>query len=223
MIRDVVAVVGDRVATFELGIVCQVFRPGSCRRRAARPHLRGLRAARPGAIPTTSGFSVQVEHGLDRIAGADLVAVPAWPQLDAPVPEPLLAALREAAGRGARVLTVCTGAFLPAAAGLLDGRCATTHWQFAGLLSRRHPRVRVDPNILYVEDGPVLSSAGAAAGIDACLHLIRLEYGAATANALARRLVVPAHRSGGQAQYVEAPMPAATHTVRAVGAARLDS
>ncbi|MEV4165758.1 helix-turn-helix domain-containing protein [Nonomuraea dietziae] len=206
MIRNVVAVVGDRVATFELGIVCQVF--GLDRADDGLPvHTFAVCAPRPGAIPTTSGFSVQVEHGLDRIPGADLVAVPAWPQLDAPVPEPLLAALREAAGRGARVLTVCTGAFLPAAAGLLDGRCATTHWQFAELLSRRHPRVRVVPDILYVEDGPVLSSAGAAAGIDACLHLIRLEYGAATANALARRLVVPAHRSGGQAQYVEAPMP----------------
>ncbi|MEW9549757.1 helix-turn-helix domain-containing protein [Nonomuraea sp. NPDC050783] len=171
-------------------------------------HDFAICAPEPGAIPTTSGFTVQVEHGLDRLADADLVAVPAWPQLDAPVHAPLVTALREAAGRGARVLTVCTGAFLPAAAGLLDGRRATTHWRFAELLSRRHPRVRVEPDILYVEDGPVLSSAGAAAGIDAWLHLIRLEYGAATANALARRLVVPAHRAGGQAQYVEAPMSA---------------
>jgi transcriptional regulator GlxA family with amidase domain len=206
VIRDVVAVVGDVAATFELGIVCQVF--GLDRSDDDLPGYDfAVCAPTPGLVPTTSGFSVQVEHGLDRIARADLVTVPAWPALDAPVPEPLLAALRAAAERGARVLTICTGAFLAAAAGLLDGRRATTHWQFAGLLARAHPRVRVEPDILYVSDGPVLSSAGAAAGIDACLHLIRLEYGAATANALARRLVVPAHRAGGQAQYVEAPMP----------------
>ncbi|MER6511672.1 helix-turn-helix domain-containing protein [Nonomuraea sp. NPDC001636] len=204
--RRVAAVVGDVVAAFELGIVCQVF--GLDRTDDGLPvHDFAVCAAEPGAIPTTSGFAVHVEHGLDRLAEADLVAVPAWPRLDAPVPAALLAALRDAVGRGARVLTVCTGAFLPAAAGLLDGRRATTHWQFAGLLARRHPRITVEPGVLYVEDGPVLSSAGAAAGIDACLHLIRLEYGAATANALARRLVVPAHRAGGQAQYVEAPMP----------------
>ncbi|MFI7423134.1 helix-turn-helix domain-containing protein [Nonomuraea sp. NPDC049684] len=204
--RRVAAVVGDLVAAFELGIVCQVF--GLDRTDDGLPvHDFAVCAAEPGAIPTTSGFAVHVEHGLDRLAEADLVAVPAWPRLDAPVPAALLAALRDAVGRGARVLTVCTGAFLPAAAGLLDGRRATTHWQFAGLLARRHPRITVEPGVLYVEDGPVLSSAGAAAGIDACLHLIRLEYGAATANALARRLVVPAHRAGGQAQYVEAPMP----------------
>ncbi|MFI7441839.1 helix-turn-helix domain-containing protein [Nonomuraea indica] len=207
MIRNVVAVVGDRAAAFELGVVCQVF--GLDRSDDGLPvHDFAVCAPRPGVVPTTSGFAIQVEHGLDRLAAADLVAVPAWPQLDAPVPEPLLAALREAAGRGAQVLSICTGAFLPAAAGLLDGRRAATHWQFAGLLARSFPRVRVDRDILYVADGPVLSSAGAAAGIDACLHLVRREYGAATANALARRLVVPAHRSGGQAQFVEAPMPA---------------
>jgi transcriptional regulator GlxA family with amidase domain len=105
---------------------------------------------------------------------------------------------------------VCTGAFLLAEAGLLDGRRATTHWQFTGRLAERYPRVEVDAQVLYVEDGPVITSAGAAAGIDACLHLVRREYGAATANALARRMVVPAHRSGGQAQFIETPMPAPT-------------
>ncbi|MEV0230788.1 helix-turn-helix domain-containing protein [Nonomuraea sp. NPDC050786] len=206
MMRKVVAVVGDMAAAFELGIVCQVF--GLDRAEDGLPGYDfAVCAARPGTIRTTSGFAVQVEHGLERLADADLVAVPAWPQLDGPVPAPLLSALREAVGRGARVLTICTGAFLPAAAGLLDGRRATTHWQFTELLAHRHPKISVEPGILYVEDGPVLSSAGAAAGIDACLHLVRLEHGAATANALARRLVVPAHRAGGQAQYVEAPMP----------------
>ncbi|MEV4383064.1 helix-turn-helix domain-containing protein [Streptosporangium sp. NPDC049644] len=206
MIPKVVAVVGDLAAAFELGIVCQVF--GLDRSDDGLPlHDFTLCTPRPGTIPTTSGYTIQVEHGLERLIDADLITVPAWPQLDAPVPALLLATLREAVARGAKVLTVCTGAFLPAAAGLLDDRRATTHWQFAELLARRHPRVSVEPDVLYVEDGPVLSSAGAAAGIDACLHLIRLQYGAATANALARRLVVPAHRAGGQAQYVEAPMP----------------
>jgi arsenate reductase (glutaredoxin) len=155
---------------------------------------------------TTSGFALEVEHGPKRIADADLVTVPAWPQLEEHPPEPLTEALQEAVARGARVLSVCTGAFLLASAGLLDGRRAATHWQFTDRLARRHPRIRVDRDVLYVEDGPVLSSAGAAAGIDACLHLVRSEHGAATANALARRMVVPAHRSGGQAQFVEMPV-----------------
>lgn len=206
VIRNVVAVIGDRAATFELGVVCQVF--GLDRSDDGLPaHDYALCALRPGSVMTTSGFAVDVDHGLERIAAADLVTVPAWPQLDAPVPPPLLEALREAVGRGAGVLSVCTGAFLLAAAGLLDGRRATTHWQFAALLAQRYPRVRVDHDVLYVEDGPVVTSAGAAAGIDACLHVVRREYGAATANALARRLVVPAHRSGGQAQFVETPVP----------------
>jgi transcriptional regulator GlxA family with amidase domain len=133
--------------------------------------------------------------------------VPAWPTLDAPIASSILDALRQAANRGATVLSVCTGAFALAAAGLLDGRTATTHWQFADLLARQYPLVTVDRNVLYVADGNVLTSAGAAAGIDACLHLVRLHHGAATANALARRMVVPAYREGGQAQYVDMPVP----------------
>jgi transcriptional regulator GlxA family with amidase domain len=205
-IRTVTAVVGDSVAAFELGILSQVF--GLDRSDDGLPvYDFAVAGARPGRVPTTSGFPVVVEHGLERVLDADLVAVPAWPALDAPSAPALLVALREAAERGARFLSVCSGAFLLAEAGLLDGRRATTHWQFADLLARRHPSVRVEPDVLYVEDGPVLSSAGAAAGIDACLHVVRREHGAATANALARRMVVPAHRSGGQAQYVEHPVP----------------
>jgi transcriptional regulator GlxA family with amidase domain len=208
---DVVAVVGERVAAFELGFVCLVFGLD----RSDDNHLRGLPrhdfavvGARPGHVPTTSGFAVEVTHGLDRVATADLVTVPAWPTLDAPVDPAVLAALASAVDRGATVLSVCSGAFALAAAGLLDGRRATTHWQFADLLARRHPAVTVDRDVLYVADGPVLTSAGAAAGIDACLHVVRERYGAAVANALARRMVVPAYREGGQAQYVETPVPA---------------
>jgi transcriptional regulator GlxA family with amidase domain len=150
---------------------------------------------------------VTVPHDLDRARTADLVCVPAWPGLADPLHPALGAALRDAVDRGATVLSVCTGAFALAAAGVLDGRRATTHWQFASRLARRHPRVRVDPDVLYVQDGPVLTSAGAAAGLDACLHLVREVHGARTANALARRMVLPAHRAGGQAQYVETALP----------------
>ena len=206
MIEDVVAVVGTRVAPFELGILCQVF--GLDRSDEGLPrHDFGICALTPGEVPTTSGFPVVVPHGLDRLLTADLVAVPAWPDLDAPVDPRVLDALRAAVERGARVLTICSGTFAVAATGMLDGRRAATHWQVADLLARAHPHVRVERDVLHVEDGPFLTSAGAAAGIDACLHVVRQEHGAAVANALARRMVVPAQRSGGQAQYVEAPLP----------------
>jgi transcriptional regulator GlxA family with amidase domain len=206
VIRDVVAVVGGRVAAFELGVVCQVF--GLDRSDDDLPGYDfAVCATRPGDVETTSGFTIHVTHGPERLASADLVTVPAWPELDQAAPPELVAALRAAVERGARVLSVCTGAFLLAAAGLLDGRRAATHWQFADRLALRYPRVTVDRDVLYVEDGHILTSAGASAGIDACLHVVRGEYGAATANALARRMVVPAHRSGGQAQYIEMPLP----------------
>ncbi|GGW49564.1 AraC family transcriptional regulator [Streptomyces xantholiticus] len=216
VIGDVVAVIGDRAAAFELGIVSHVF--GLDRSDDGLPtHDFAVCTLRPGLVPTTSGFSIAVEHGVERIATSDLVTVPAWPQLDAPVPPQVLEALRHAVARGAQVLSVCTGTFLPAAAGLLDGRRAATHWQFTDLLAERFPGVDVDRDVLYVEDGPILTSAGAAAGIDACLHVVRREYGAATANALARRMVVPAHRSGGQAQFVETPVPAPRTTYELSG------
>lgn len=198
--------VGDRVAAFELGILCQVF--GLDRTDDGLPAYDfAVAAARPGPVPTTSGYAIDVPYGPERVATADLVAVPAWPQLTDPADPALVDAVRAAADRGARILSVCSGAFLLAGAGLLDGRRAATHWQFADLLRRTHPAVTVDADVLYVEDGPVLTSAGAAAGIDACLHVVRTEHGSAVANALARRMVVPAHRAGGQAQFVQAPVP----------------
>ncbi|HEV2782717.1 MAG TPA: helix-turn-helix domain-containing protein [Actinophytocola sp.] len=206
--RSVVALVGRRVAAFELGIVCQVF--GLDRSDDGLPvYDFAICGRRPREVPTTSGFPVRVTHGLDRVAAADLVTVPAWPTLDEPIEPAVLDALRTAAERGARILSVCSGAFALAAAGLLDGRRAATHWQFADLLARRYPGVRVDRDVLYVTDGPTLTSAGAAAGIDACLHLVRELHGARTANELARRMVVPPHRDGGQAQFIDLPMPTA--------------
>lgn len=206
---EVVAVVGERVAAFELGIVCQVF--GLDRSDDGLPrHQFAVCGVRPGLTPTTSGFHIDVPNGLARVAAADLVTVPAWPTLDEPIDSAILDALSCAYDRGATILSVCSGAFALAAAGLLDGRRATTHWQFADLLARRYPAATVDRDVLYVADGSILTSAGAAAGIDACLHLVRETHGAATANALARRMVVPAYREGGQAQYVDMPVPETT-------------
>jgi AraC family transcriptional activator FtrA len=216
--NSVAAVVGSRVASFELGILCQIF--GLDRSDDGLPTYDfAVCSPRPGLVPTTSGFSIEVAHGLDRIAEADLVAVPAWPDLDAPLHEGVATALREASERGAALLAICTGAFALAGAGLLDGRRATTHWQFTERLARQFPRVQIERDVLYVSDGPILTSAGAAAGIDACLHVLRSVHGSATANALARRMVVPAHRDGGQAQYVELPLPPAPvgdHSLAAV-------
>jgi transcriptional regulator GlxA family with amidase domain len=147
VIRNVVALVGDRAAAFELGILCQVF--GLDRSDDGLPNYDfAVCGPRPGPVPTTSGFDIQVAHGPDRAADADLVAVPAWPDLDRSAPPPLLDALVAAVERGAQVLSVCTGTFLVAASGVLDGRRATTHWQFTDRLARRFPRVSVDRDVL---------------------------------------------------------------------------
>ena len=205
MLANIAAVVGDHVAAFELGVISEVF--GVDRRDAGLPaYTFTVCAVRPGLVPTTSGYRLYIDEGLDRLADADLIAVPGWTTDDLDPPAQLVTALRQAAGRGARVLSVCSGAFLLAAAGLLDGRRATAHWRDAPILAARFPRVRVDPDVLYVADGPVVTSAGTAAGIDACLHLVRHEYGATVANSLARLMVVSPHRSGGQAQFAQTPI-----------------
>lgn len=210
MMRDVVAVVGDTVEAFELGVVAEVF--GIDRSDDGLPTFDFAVAAvaGPGMLATSSGFSLVVEHGLERVARADVVVVPAW-RTTTPAPEALLRALRDAVGRGATVLSVCSGAFPVAEAGLLDGRRATTHWKYATTFASRFPAVEVDPDVLYVDEGRVITSAGTAAGIDACLHLLRRELGAHVANGVARRMVVPPHREGGQAQYVETPVRVAEH------------
>ncbi len=167
-------------------------------------------AARGGRVATTSGFAVDVPHGLEALGRAGTVVVPGYDPRGAGGATPeVVAALGAAAGRGARVVSICTGAFALAAAGLLDGRRATTHWQHAASLARRFPAVTVDPDVLWVDEGAVLTSAGVAAGIDLCLHLVREDHGAAAANAAARRMVVAPVREGGQAQFVERPVPLA--------------
>ncbi|KOG31404.1 helix-turn-helix domain-containing protein [Streptomyces resistomycificus] len=152
-------------------------------------------------------FQLEPDHALDRLRHADTVIVPGWADIDVEPPADLVAAVRAAHEAGARVASLCTGAFVLAAAGLLDGRRATTHWAHTDVLAARYPRVEVDPDVLYVDNGSVLTSAGKAAALDLCLHLVRLDHGSSVANAVARRLVVPPHRAGGQAQFVTAPVP----------------
>jgi transcriptional regulator GlxA family with amidase domain len=206
VVRDVVALVAEPVAEFELGVLCEVF--GLDRSGDGLPCFSfAVGAVRPGLIRTSSGFEIKVEHGLERLGHADLIAVPGWSTAGAPAPDEVVAELRAAVERGARVLGICSGSFLLAAAGLLDGRRAATHWRYAARLAEMFPAVTVDAAGLYVDCGPVVTTAGTAAAIDACLHLVRVDHGAAVANAIARRMVVAAHRNGGQAQFIEAAVP----------------
>jgi transcriptional regulator GlxA family with amidase domain len=161
-----------------------------------------------GSVGTTSGFPLTVAHGLELLAEADTIVVPGFDPLAWPPPEVALDALGAAHARGARVVSICTGAFALGAAGLLDGRRATTHWRYAARLAELYPHARVDPDVLYVDEGDLLTSAGVAAGIDLCLHLLRRDHGVAAANAAARQTVVAPHRSGGQAQFIERAVPA---------------
>lgn len=215
MLRNVAALALDGVAPFELGVLCEAF--GIDRSAQGVPVLDfDVCGAKPGPVATSQSFSLHVEYGLERLAEADLIGIPAMPR-DHAYPEPALAALRDAATRGARVLSVCSGAFVLGAAGLLDGRRCTTHWMYADELAQRHPLAKVDADVLYVDEDPVITSAGTAAGIDACLYLWRKEYGAEVATTIARRMVVPPHRAGGQAQFVEAPIrPAEAPTLSGV-------
>src|SRR5829696_2256355 len=199
----VVGLIAKEVVAIDLAIPAQIFGRGPA------PYAWTVCApGGPCAVPTENGFDVVVPRGLDALAEADTVIVPGIGDNAWPMPERVLDALAAAAERGARVASICTGAFVLAAAGLLDGRRATTHWRYAGLLARSYPNVAVDPDVLFVDEGDVLTSAGVAAGIDLCLHMVRADHGAAAANAVARRIVVAGHREGGQSQFVERPLPA---------------
>ena len=206
MLRTVAAVVADGVAPFELGVVCEVF--GLDRTDDGVPAI-DFRVCGPVAgepVRTSIGASLVPDHGLDALEDADLVAVPALRIRDE-YPQEIVDALRAAHARGAVLLSVCSGAFLLAAAGLVDGRRITTHWRHTDELTARFPQVEVDPDVLFVDDGDIITSAGTAAGIDACLHIVRKEFGSAAANAIARRMVVPPQRDGGQRQYIDRPVP----------------
>ncbi len=202
---DTVALaVTDGMLHFELSLACEVF--GSAPAGVTGPWY-DLAVCGPGAVQV-GRFRLEPDCGLDRLPHADTVIVPGWADVDQDPPVDLVDAIRAAHEAGARVASLCTGAFVLAAAGLLDGKRATTHWAHARALADRYLRVTVDPDVLFVDDGSVLTSAGKAAAMDLCLHLVRLDHGSAIANTLARRLVVPPHRDGGQAQYVTTPVPA---------------
>lgn len=196
--------VTDGMLHFELALACEVF--GADRTGVADPWY-SVSVCGPSAV-RVGRFRLEPDHGLDQLSRADTVIVPGWADVDEDPPGDLVDAVRVAHEAGARVASLCTGAFVLAAAGLLDGRRATTHWAHTRALAARYPQVTVDPDVLYVDNGSVLTSAGKAAAMDLCLHLVRLDHGSSIANTLARRLVVPPHRDGGQAQFVTTPVPA---------------
>ncbi|MCP2341571.1 helix-turn-helix domain-containing protein [Actinomadura rupiterrae] len=200
--HTVAIAVADGILHFELALAYELFSSAPRTGPWYRPLICGA-----GPVRADGRFLLEPDCGLDRLPLADTVVVPGWAEPDADPPAELVAAVRAAYDAGARVASLCTGAFVLAAAGLLDGRRATTHWAHTEALAARYPTVEVDPDVLYVDNGRVLTAAGKAAALDLCLHIVRLDHGSAVANAAARRLVVPPHRPGGQAQFVATPVP----------------
>ena len=193
------------VSLFELSCAVEIF-------GRSRPDLDvdwydfAIGAVEPGGVDSLGGIELQIAHGLDLFERAHTIIIPAWDQAGEP-PEALIAMLRAARRRGARLLSICSGAFALAAAGLLDGRRSATHWLYAADLQKRYPRVIVDPDVLYVDDGDIITAAGSAAGLDMLLHLVRRDHGAQICNIIARRLNIPPHREGGQSQFALRPVP----------------
>lgn len=205
--NDVVAAIAmNPVSTFELAVCCEVF---AIPRPEALEHGYEFMvcAVDDQPMPATGGITITTPYRLADAARADTIIVSAYKDVDCLPPDEVLQTLRDAHDRGARILSVCSGAFALAHAGLLDGRRATTHWMYADRLQAMFPKVDVDPDVLYAIDGNVMTSAGTAAGIDLCLHVVRMDHGAQVANYFARRMVMPPHRDGGQSQYVQAPVP----------------
>jgi AraC family transcriptional regulator, transcriptional activator FtrA len=202
----VVALAYDQLCTFEFGCVVEVF-------ALKRPELGvdwykfAVCAAEPGPICAAGGIGITAQYSLAKLDHADTIIIPGWRDADEPPPAALLKKLRAAHKRGARICTICSGVFVVAAAGLLDGEQATTHWRYSQKLADRFPEIEVLSNSLYVEAGQIVTSAGSAAGLDMMLHLIRKDHGAKVANLVAQRLVMPPHRLGDQAQFVPRPMP----------------
>src|SRR5882724_5097135 len=200
----VAALAYNGLGTFELGIVVELF--GLPRPEIPNWYEFQVCSSDPGPLRATGGIQIVAGRGLSALARADTIVIPGWRTADEEPPRVLVSALIAAYKRGARIVSICSGAFLLAATGLLDGRRATTHWRYVEQLSRRHPRIWIDPDVLYVDEGRIMTSAGSAAGIDLCLHIIRKDFGTLTANRVARRLVVSPHREGGQAQFIDKPV-----------------
>jgi len=205
---NVVVIAFDGITPFHLSVPCLVF--GSRCLGATAPvfDVRVCASAPAGtSLGTASGFDIVAKHDLSALNAADLVVMPSWHDDCRDAPQDLLLALRRAHARGARVMGLCLGAFPLAQAGLLDGKSAATHWAYAETLEKRYPTVRVNRDVLYVDEGDVLTSAGVAAGLDCCLHMLRQLCGADSANRVARQLIIAPHRQGGQAQFIERPLP----------------
>ncbi len=204
--KTVACIVEPGFAPFEFGVACEAF--GLDRTDDGVPNFDfRVVTPEPGPVASKMGFSLNVEHDLGFAYEADLVVVCPLPRERWARPDPrVIEVVRDAAARGAWLLSVCSGSFVLAAAGVLDGRRATTHWMYAEDFAAMHPQIDVDPDVLFVQDGRIITSAGTAAGLDACLHLLRLEIGAELTNRVARRMVVPPQRDGGQAQYIDRPL-----------------
>ena len=202
----VVALLNPPQSPFELACAAEVF--GTAREDLPAYYDFRVCAERPGSVQTTTGYAMLVDAGLAALEEADTVIVPGWQPTGAAVQSAVLDALRAAHRRGARIVSICTGAFVLAQAGLLDGRRATTHWRRTAQLAAAFPQVQVDQDVLYVDHGDVATSAGTGAGIDLCLHLVRADHGAAYAAQVARSMVLPPHREGSQLQYATQPAPA---------------
>ena len=208
MSHHVAIVAYDGLCTFEFGCAIELFaleRP----ELGVRWYSHAVCAVEPGPLRAMGGLTVHVPLGLDALAHADTIVIPGWRDRTEAPPAVLVDALRAAHARGARICSICSGAYVLAYAGLLDGRQATTHWRYLDDLHARFPRIGIDPSALYVEEDGIVTSAGSAAGLDMLLHLVRSDFGADVANKVAQRLVIPAHRDGDQAQLVARPLPAA--------------
>jgi transcriptional regulator GlxA family with amidase domain len=204
--RSVAAIVNQHVGAFSLGVATEFF--GYDRSFLGLPKFDFvLASSKPGTIRTPYGLTFTVEHGMEAVVNADLVLALPWDDYDMDPAEEFVEPVRQAYERGAIIVGFCTGTMLLAAAGLLDGKRATTHWRSAVKLAERYPNVKLDADVLYVDEGRVLTGAGGSAGVDVCLYLMRREYGANVATAIARDIVVPPHRDGGQAQYIPRPVP----------------
>ncbi len=209
----VVVLAYDGLCTFEFGIAYEVF--GLPRPEMGEDWYRySVCGIEPGPLRAAGGLSVSVDRGLDLLAEADLIVVPGWRSINAEVPEDLAEALRQAHARGARLMSLCSGVAVLAATGLLDGQRATTHWRYVEGIAARYPKISFDADVLYMDEGSLLTAAGSAAGIDLCLHVVRHDHGVDAANSVARRLVLPPHREGGQAQFIRTPVPVAREGMR---------
>jgi transcriptional regulator GlxA family with amidase domain len=213
MPHAIAVLVLDGVVAFDLGVPTQVF---NAARRADKRRLYEVRICGDGPVRSEAGYTLTPDHGLEELATADTVIVPGigsgGPLTDGTLPPKVADALRAAARRGARIVSICTGASVLAAAGLLDGRPAATHWAWGNRIAPLYPRTNWNFDVLFVDDGDILTSAGVGAGIDLCLHIVRKDHGTGVANRAARRCVVPPWRDGGQAQYIERPVPDAAGT-----------